>query len=153
MVALLVQDNLDIACQAVEKAAMDRAAIEVDENFASAYEARRRHREVSGFPPGFRDDAERFTDSPWSAILGSCYPTISLRGCSPRSIAHQADGRSRQSSRRLRGLRYVIHSESLRVYDTVDPGRLTYPARRFGSVPFFSEHIQLDTVNNVPKSS
>ena len=51
MVALLVQDNLDIACQAVEKAAMDRAAIEVDENFASAYEARRRHREVSGFPP------------------------------------------------------------------------------------------------------
>ena len=47
VVALLVQDNLDIACQAVEKAAMDRAAMEVDESFATAYEVRRRHREVS----------------------------------------------------------------------------------------------------------
>ena len=46
MVVLLVQDNLDLACQAVEKAAMDRAAVEVDESFNNAYEARRRHREV-----------------------------------------------------------------------------------------------------------
>ncbi|KAJ3553574.1 hypothetical protein NM688_g3537 [Phlebia brevispora] len=46
VVALLVQDNLDIACQAVEKAAMDRAAVEVDESFANAYEVRRRHRET-----------------------------------------------------------------------------------------------------------
>lgn len=29
---------------------MDRAAVEVDENFANAYEARRRHREVSDVP-------------------------------------------------------------------------------------------------------
>lgn len=47
MVALLVQDNLDIACEAIEKAAMDRAAMEVDEAFANAYDARRQHREVS----------------------------------------------------------------------------------------------------------
>ena len=46
VVVLLVQDNLDIACQAVEKAAMDRAALELDESLTTAYEARRRHREV-----------------------------------------------------------------------------------------------------------
>ncbi|THG98906.1 hypothetical protein EW026_g3357 [Hermanssonia centrifuga] len=45
VVALLVQDNLDIACEAIEKAAMDRAAMEVDEAFANAYDARRQHRE------------------------------------------------------------------------------------------------------------
>ena len=47
VVFLLVQDNIDIACQAIEKAAMDRAVIDVDEGFAAAYEIRRRHREVS----------------------------------------------------------------------------------------------------------
>lgn len=46
VIFLIVQDNLDLACQAIEKAAMDRAAIDVDEGFASAYEIRRRHREV-----------------------------------------------------------------------------------------------------------
>ncbi|KAI0928230.1 hypothetical protein AcW2_004306 [Taiwanofungus camphoratus] len=45
VIFLIVQDNLDLACQAIEKAAMDRAAIDVDEGFASAYEIRRRHRE------------------------------------------------------------------------------------------------------------
>ncbi|KAI0075480.1 Not1-domain-containing protein [Panus rudis PR-1116 ss-1] len=45
VLALLVQDNLDIACQAIEKAAVDRAILDVDENFASAFELRRRHRE------------------------------------------------------------------------------------------------------------
>jgi len=43
---LLVSDNLEIACQAIERAAMDQAVIDVDENFANSYEARRRHREV-----------------------------------------------------------------------------------------------------------
>ena len=44
---LLVQDNIELACQAIEKAAMDRAVIDVDDSFAAAYEIRRRHREVS----------------------------------------------------------------------------------------------------------
>ena len=43
---LLVQDNIELACQAIEKAAMDRAVIDVDDSFAAAYEIRRRHREV-----------------------------------------------------------------------------------------------------------
>ncbi|KAI0646780.1 Not1-domain-containing protein [Trametes meyenii] len=45
VIFLLVQDNIELACQAIEKAAMDRAIIDVDEGFAAAYEVRRRHRE------------------------------------------------------------------------------------------------------------
>ncbi|EPQ58539.1 Not1-domain-containing protein [Gloeophyllum trabeum ATCC 11539] len=45
VVMLLVQDNLDEACHAIEQAAMDRAVADVDEGFATAYELRRRHRE------------------------------------------------------------------------------------------------------------
>lgn len=46
VIALLVQDNLDVACSAIEKAAMERAVTDVDEGFAQSYELRRRHREV-----------------------------------------------------------------------------------------------------------
>ncbi|KAI0798095.1 Not1-domain-containing protein [Abortiporus biennis] len=42
---ILVQDNLDIACQAIEQAAMERAALDVDDAFATAFDARQRHRE------------------------------------------------------------------------------------------------------------
>ncbi|KAL6309158.1 Not1-domain-containing protein [Sparassis latifolia] len=45
VIFLIVQDNLDLACQAIEKAAMDSAIIDVDDGFAAAYESRRRHRE------------------------------------------------------------------------------------------------------------
>ena len=47
VIFLLVSENIELACQAIEKAAMDRAVIDVDEGFATAYELRRRHREVS----------------------------------------------------------------------------------------------------------
>ena len=46
VVLLLVQDNIELACRAIEKAAMDRAVADVDENFATSYELRRRHRQV-----------------------------------------------------------------------------------------------------------
>jgi hypothetical protein len=46
VVLLLVQDNIELACRAIEKAAMDRAVADVDENFAASYELRRRHRQV-----------------------------------------------------------------------------------------------------------
>ncbi|KAF9475663.1 Not1-domain-containing protein [Pholiota conissans] len=46
LVTLLVQDNLDIACSAIEKAAMERAVSDVDEGFATSYDVRRRHREL-----------------------------------------------------------------------------------------------------------
>lgn len=42
---LIVSDNIDIACTAIEKAAMERAVAEVDESFALAYADRRLHRE------------------------------------------------------------------------------------------------------------
>ena len=46
VLGILVMDNLDAACAAIEKAAMERAVSDVDEGFAASYEARRRHREV-----------------------------------------------------------------------------------------------------------
>ncbi|KAJ8581212.1 Not1-domain-containing protein [Rhizopogon salebrosus TDB-379] len=46
VLAILVQDNVDIACAAIEKAAMERAVTEVDEGFTSSYESRRRYREL-----------------------------------------------------------------------------------------------------------
>jgi CCR4-NOT transcription complex subunit 1 len=46
IVLLLVQDNLDIACEAIEKAAMERAVADVDNGLVASAETRRRHREV-----------------------------------------------------------------------------------------------------------
>ena len=46
-VLLIVADNVDLACEAIEKAAMDRSLAEIDDAFASSYEARRRHVQVS----------------------------------------------------------------------------------------------------------
>ena len=48
VLSILATDNLDVACTAIEKAAMERAVSDVDEGFAASYEARRRHRDVSG---------------------------------------------------------------------------------------------------------
>ncbi|KAJ4488321.1 Not1-domain-containing protein [Lentinula aciculospora] len=46
VISILVSDNLDVACAAIEKAAMERAVVDVDEGFAAAYDLRRRHREL-----------------------------------------------------------------------------------------------------------
>ncbi|PFH49091.1 hypothetical protein AMATHDRAFT_81473 [Amanita thiersii Skay4041] len=51
IILLLVSDNLDIACSAIEKAAMERAISDVDEGFASSYEVRRRYRELRNNQP------------------------------------------------------------------------------------------------------
>lgn len=45
-IGVVVNDNLDIACQIVEKAAMEKAVVEVDEGLSQAYAARRKHWEV-----------------------------------------------------------------------------------------------------------
>lgn len=46
VIMLLVQDNVDVACEAIERAAMDRAIREADNAFSASFEARRRHREI-----------------------------------------------------------------------------------------------------------
>ncbi|KAF7440940.1 hypothetical protein PC9H_001289 [Pleurotus ostreatus] len=51
VIMVLVTDNLDMACSAIEKSAMDQAVTDVDENFATSYEARRRHREIRNGQP------------------------------------------------------------------------------------------------------
>jgi CCR4-NOT transcription complex subunit 1 len=45
-VDMFVTENLEIACSAIEKAAMERAVMDVDETLAMSFENRRGHREV-----------------------------------------------------------------------------------------------------------
>jgi CCR4-NOT transcription complex subunit 1 len=46
VVLLIVQDNVDTAREAIEKAAMDRAVREIDVHLVQSYEARSRHRDI-----------------------------------------------------------------------------------------------------------
>ncbi|KAK4700026.1 CCR4-NOT transcription complex subunit 1, partial [Phenoliferia sp. Uapishka_3] len=46
-ILLVASDNLELACGVVEKVAMEKAVLEVDEGLAPAYQARRSHRERS----------------------------------------------------------------------------------------------------------
>jgi CCR4-NOT transcription complex subunit 1 len=46
-IVVIANDNLDLACSVVEKVAMDRAVVEVDDALGPAYMARLRHRERS----------------------------------------------------------------------------------------------------------
>ena len=72
VIVLLTNENIDLCCVAIEKAAMDRAMTDVDEGFTAAFEARRRHREVSNISVLRRMIV--FKSSPiapvWSALLG-----------------------------------------------------------------------------------
>ena len=72
VVLLLVQDNIELACHAIEKAAMDRAVADVDENFAASYELRRRHRQVMATSISYLAFNLILTppDKLWSAFLG-----------------------------------------------------------------------------------
>ncbi|KIY43711.1 Not1-domain-containing protein [Fistulina hepatica ATCC 64428] len=54
-ILLLVSDNLDLACGAIEKAAMERVVPEIEEALASSYEFRRRHKEVGARQVQFWD--------------------------------------------------------------------------------------------------
>ena len=78
VISLLVQDNLDIACSAIEKAAMERAITDVDEGFAASYEARRRHREVKYLSFLLNFVLMKINDlaSQYTAILGSIRSTF-----------------------------------------------------------------------------
>ena len=44
-IVLIASDNLELACSVVEKVAMDKATLEVDDALAAAYAQRRKHRE------------------------------------------------------------------------------------------------------------
>ncbi|TFK25059.1 CCR4-Not complex component [Coprinopsis marcescibilis] len=66
VVQILVQDNLDNACHAIEKAAMDRVVSDIEEGFAQSYEARKRHRESRSTAPFWDPAAAR---SNFSATL------------------------------------------------------------------------------------
>lgn len=47
LVMILVADNLELSCLAIEQAAKDRAAAEIDEALIQSFDARRRHTQVN----------------------------------------------------------------------------------------------------------
>ncbi|KAJ3349536.1 hypothetical protein HDU83_000454 [Entophlyctis luteolus] len=50
LVLMIVNDNLDLACTVMERAAAEKSVAEIDESLASAYMSRRKHRERSTQP-------------------------------------------------------------------------------------------------------
>ncbi|KAG8902291.1 hypothetical protein FRB99_004653 [Tulasnella sp. 403] len=65
-IQLIVNDNADIACAVIEKAAMDRAVAEVDDAFMDAYNIRRTHRETRPGQPFWDTTAQT---SPFTSSL------------------------------------------------------------------------------------
>lgn len=62
----VMQDNLELACSVIEKAAMDKAMPEVDDGLAGSYTARRDHRRRSR---GFFWDSNALAASQYAATL------------------------------------------------------------------------------------
>ncbi|KAF7728004.1 hypothetical protein EC973_006769 [Apophysomyces ossiformis] len=66
-VLLTVADNIDLVCAIIEKAAMDKAMIEVDEAMMNAFASRKKHREQRPGQPYF--DMDIFSMSRYPATL------------------------------------------------------------------------------------
>ncbi|KAF9939083.1 hypothetical protein BGZ65_011619, partial [Modicella reniformis] len=49
-ILMTVNDNLDLACSVIEKAAMEKAIPEIEESLANAFNIRKKHRERTGQP-------------------------------------------------------------------------------------------------------
>ncbi|KAF9980258.1 hypothetical protein BGZ75_008644 [Mortierella antarctica] len=49
-ILMTVNDNLDLACSVIEKAAMEKSIPEIEESLASAFSIRKKHRERTGQP-------------------------------------------------------------------------------------------------------
>ncbi|KAG0182584.1 hypothetical protein DFQ29_003364 [Apophysomyces sp. BC1021] len=66
-VLLTVADNLDLVCAVIEKAAMDKAMVEVDEAMMNAFTSRKKHREQRPGQPYF--DMDIFSMSRYPTTL------------------------------------------------------------------------------------
>jgi CCR4-NOT transcription complex subunit 1 len=60
-----VQENTELGCQVVEKIAMEKVSIEIDEVLAAAYMARRRQRE-QGLP---WNDMSQYSNQRYTSLL------------------------------------------------------------------------------------
>ncbi|KAG0264770.1 hypothetical protein DFQ27_001042 [Actinomortierella ambigua] len=65
-IMMTVNDNLELACSVIEKAAMEKAIPEIEESLATAFSARKRHRERTGQP---YYDMATYQSSRYPAIL------------------------------------------------------------------------------------
>ncbi|KAK9455889.1 Not1-domain-containing protein, partial [Dipodascopsis uninucleata] len=59
----IVLDNLDAACAVIEKAAVEKTIVEIDEVLSAQYMARRRHRELHPNQPFFDSNVSRYAMS------------------------------------------------------------------------------------------
>lgn len=66
-VHLTVSDNLDLVCTVIEKAAMEKATIEVDERLMTAFSNRKKHRDQRSGQPYY--DVDIFSASRYPASL------------------------------------------------------------------------------------
>ncbi|KAI8335037.1 CCR4-Not complex component, Not1-domain-containing protein [Chlamydoabsidia padenii] len=66
-VHLTVSDNLDLVCTVIEKAAMEKATIEVDEHLMAAFSNRKKHRDQRSGQPYY--DVDIFSASRYPASL------------------------------------------------------------------------------------
>ncbi|KAG1775993.1 hypothetical protein EV702DRAFT_1230723 [Suillus placidus] len=85
VLAILMQDNVDVACAAIEKAAMERAVTEVDKGFAASYEACRCYRKIVAdfyFPIALEQ----------AGILGSCSSAVKLSASLPDPLCIKPTG-------------------------------------------------------------
>lgn len=90
---VLIQDNLDLACQAVEKAAMDRAVSDVDDGFAHSFELRRRHREVSRLSSYVKSNHSMFLQQrPGQAFWDPSVPHIPFANSLPDPLRLKPSG-------------------------------------------------------------
>ncbi|KAJ3113310.1 hypothetical protein HDU96_003550 [Phlyctochytrium bullatum] len=100
VVYIIVADNLDLACAVMEKAAADKATLEIDQNLANAFLSRRKHRERTNQP--FYDvaiyAASRYPSSLPDALR------LKSGGLSPAQVARMFKLGNTLASR-LRGLR------------------------------------------------
>ena len=108
-VLVLVAENLDVACSIVEKVAMDKAVLEVDEGLSPAYLSRRAHRERS---------REAFWDT--AAMAASHYS-----GMLPDPLRLKLGGLSMQQLQ--------VYEDFARLRTTAPPG--TLPGVGAGGMP------------------
>lgn len=82
-IVLIASDNLELACSVVEKVAMDKATVEVDDALAAAYAQRRKHRDSRS--AGAFWDPSALTVSHYASLLPDPL-RIQLGGLQPDQV-------------------------------------------------------------------
>ncbi|KIJ29884.1 hypothetical protein M422DRAFT_214789 [Sphaerobolus stellatus SS14] len=145
IITMIANDNIDLCCAAIEKAAMDRAVADVNENFTPAFDLRRRHREhrfnqpfwdPSYHPPNYMahlPDLLRLKQGGVMPLQGRVYEDFA------------SDGRRKVSSRPVSRVAYG------RTDQLAAPGYVSPPPEQQtqAGTPFLSYQEALDRFNRM----